>query len=185
MKEFYIVSLNDLKIKQKLELTTDIKEIPFWNVQGLFSEKEVIDKINDLYPNGISRHGIQYMSEKFEFPKWNGKDYVHHIPMIEWTFELIRRVNFKELPSRFESVFGCETLEQARIFKIKRRNGSGNIYKVLAEKSFKADMNYLYLGPSILGNQVLAEKYWKSQATENPFWEILMTGDVEVKEKME
>jgi hypothetical protein len=105
--------------------------------------------------------------------------------MIEWTFELIRRVNFKELPSRFESVFGCETLEQARIFKIKRRNGSGNIYKVLAEKSFKADMNYLYLGPSILGNQVLAEKYWKSQATENPFWEILMTGDVEVKEKME
>jgi hypothetical protein len=185
MTEYYLVSLNELQINQKLELTTEKSAIPFWNVQGLYTENDAKNKIDELYPNGVSKHGIQYLSEKFDFPKLNGKDFVPNMAMIEWTFELIRRNSFKEKPSRFVSVFGCENIEQAKIFKKERRNNQGNIYKVKAENSFKADMNFLYLGPSVLGNQVLAEKYWNGESTKNPFWEILMTGEIEVIKKME
>lgn len=185
MTEFYLVSYNDLNESQILSLQIEQNDFPFWNVEGLFTETEAKDKLNELYPNGISKHGIQYLSEKFDFPKFNGKDYVPNIAMIELTFELMRKIKFPDKPSRFSSVFGCETYEIAKKFKNDYRNGKGNIYKVIAENFIKLDMNYLFLGPSIIGNLIIAEKYWCGIPTSNPFWEILMTGKIEVIRKIE
>jgi len=185
MTEFYLVSLKDLEINQKLNLMTENNDIPFWNIEGLYTENDAKTKLNELYPNGLSKHGIQYLSEKFDFPKSNGKDYVPNMPMIELTFELVRKIKFPDTPSRFISVFGCESYEMAKKFRTEYRNNQGKIYKVLAEKWNKLDMGFLYVGPSILGNQIMAEKYWSGKPSINPFWEILMTGKIEVIEKLE
>jgi len=184
MKEFYLVSLKELEINQKLNLTMGNENIPYWNVENLYTESDVKNKLAELYPNGISLHGIKYLSEKFEFPKFNEKDYVSYISMIELTFELVRKIKFKDKPSRFVSVFGCETLEQAKIFRENYRMNKGEIFKVVAEKWGKFDMNFLYLGASIIGNQILIEKYWSGKSSKNPFWEVLMTGDITVVEKI-
>lgn len=185
MTEFYLVSLKELEISQKLNLQTEINDIPFWNIQGLYNENEAKIKLKELYPNGISKHGIQYLSEKFDFSKSNGKDYVSNMPMIELTFELVRKIKFPNKPSRFTSVFGCESYEMAEKFRQEYRNNQGKIYKVLAERWNRLDMKFLYVGPSILGNQIMAEKYWSEEPSSNPFWEILMTGNIEVIDKME
>lgn len=185
MTEFYLVSHKDLKDNQILNLQTEHSEISFWNVQGLFTETEAKKKLEEFYPKGISKHGVQYLSERFEFPNFNGKDYVPNTPMIELTFELMRKLKFPDKPSRFLCVFGCETYEMAQNFKNRYRNNEGNIYKVIAENFVKLDMNYLFLGPSIIGNLIIAEKYWSGIPSSNPFWEILMTGKIIVVEKME
>lgn len=185
MTELYFVSLKDLDINQKLNLQTKNDEIPFWNVEGFYTENEAKSKLKELYPNGISKHGIQYLSEKFDFLKSNGKDYVPHMSMIELTFEFVRKTKFPDKPSRFTSVFGCESYEMAKKFRKEYRYDQGKIYKVLAEKCTRLDMRFLSIGLSILGTQIMAEKYWSGKSSKKPFWEVLMTGRIEIIEKME
>jgi len=184
MTEFYTVSFIEFSENQKIELITETNELSFFGARGLYSESDTKKTLNDLFPKGISKHGMRYLSEKFDFANTNGKDYVPNIPLIESTFEYIRRINHIEKPSRFQSFFGCETLKQAEFYNRNYRQNKGGIYKVCAEKHFKADMNLLKIGFSILGNTVLAEKYWNQESSENPFWEILMTGKIIIKEKI-
>lgn len=184
MNEFFLVSLNELEVNQQLTLTTNTQEIPKWNVENLYTEEEVTNKLTELYPDGVSKHGLQYLSERFDYPKINGKDYLPYLPLIELTFELIRKIKFNDKPSRFTCVFGSETLEEASTFNKDYRGNKGSIYKVSAEEWVKLDMKLLYVGPSILGNEILAEKYWKGESSKEPFWEVLMTGEIKVLEKI-
>lgn len=68
-----------------------------------------------LYPNGISKTGFRYLSpfnvnlETGDAAKetWeNAKIYA-----VEYAFEMARLHYFKNLPSRFESLFTCKTPE--------------------------------------------------------------------------
>ena len=60
----------------------------------------------------MSKHGIQYAG-------WAAFD---GSVVSEWFFELVRRSEFPDRPSRFTSVFAFETLAEARAF----RHFSGN-----------------------------------------------------------
>ena len=179
MSEFYLVSFNELDVNQKLSLQTG-NNIPFWSIKDFYSESEVKETLKNLFPKGISMHGIQYFSTKIDF---NNKNNLN-VLMIELIFELVRKAKFSDKPSRFLSVFGCKSYEMAKKFRKDYRNNKGGIYKVLAENWSKFDMNFLKLGTSILGSQILAEKYWGGTASNNPFWEILMTGEIKVVEKV-
>ncbi|MGN6180429.1 MAG: hypothetical protein ACTHNW_14680, partial [Mucilaginibacter sp.] len=104
---------------------------------------------------------------------------------IETYFELIRRLSFPKLPSRFISLFGVDDIETARAFNQNFRNSSGFIYKVEASHYLRVDMNWLNLGSTYVGINLLANKYWQGEASPKPFWEVLMQFPVLVIERME
>lgn len=183
MPEFYTVARHDISSKTSLDLFKR-DNTPIYELQNFFTQDDAKNLIDSLYPNGLSSHGRQYLYDKYEWLyDQQGKSYVSYLHIIEVTFELVRLLKFPDKPSRFTSLFGCETLEDARRFKTERCNNSGEIYKVSTDKFFKADMHLLYTA-TIPGNIIIAEKYWKGEASSNPFWEILMQAPVAIIEKV-
>ncbi|MDD1685596.1 DUF2441 domain-containing protein [Methanoregula sp.] len=184
-----------------------------WVVTDLFEKNDLIRLINDLYPNGLTEHGKKYLLEQgliikglvFEYKSLIKSDqitgleignqicniprgpaqFIHNIPIIELTFELIRRMEFPQLPSRFQSIFGWSTLNEAKAFRETHGNGESDIYSVKCEECIKVDMNLLLMGGSPIGSIILARKYWSGEAGNNPRWEILMKPPVYIIHKVE
>ncbi|EFK35002.1 Uncharacterised protein [Chryseobacterium gleum] len=185
MPEFYTVSRDDISnIKQfKLSKKEDIN-IDLIEVVDIFSQSDALAVIDNLYPHGISRHGMQYLYGSIDhvYDQYH-HSYVSNYHAIEIIFELIRLLKFPSNPSRFTSTYAWETFEDAIRFKLENCNGCGDIYKVSCENYFKADMNLLLLG-SIPGAMIFAEKYWKGESTKNPLWECLLYGPVNILGKV-
>ena len=60
--------------------------------------------------------------------------FVNHTWQVEFVFEMVRRVAFPRMNSRFQSYFAWETLDAARSF----RKETQTIYRIQAEKGFRA-----------------------------------------------
>ena len=181
MNEFYHVSRNDISSIDTFELIDFDGHI---EAENLYSSSEFRKHKQSLFPNGISKHGEIYLHNAFKSSGPNLK-FTNNEFIIETTFELIRRLKFPQRNSRFLSAFACTSLKEARIIKSKTFGNKGEIYKVSCENYFKADMNLLKQGGSIIGIEIQAEKYWKGESTENPKWEILMEYPVKIIEKIE
>jgi hypothetical protein len=155
-----------------------------FEVKDLFTQDDAKNLIDNLYPNGISQHGRQYLFDKYVwlYDQYQNS-YVSYLQILEITFELVRLWRHTDKPSRFTSLFGCLTFEDALKLKTERFTNSGDIYKVSTDNYFKADMNLL-LTATIPGNILMAEKYWTGQQGPNPFWEILMNAPVKIIEKI-
>ena len=183
MPEFYTVSRHDISDKIALDLFPRDAS-PIFEVKDLFTQDDAKNLIDNLYPSGISQHGRQYLFDKYNWLYDQQRNsYVSYLQIIEITFELVRLWKYADRPSRFTSLFGCMTFEDALKFKIEKCNNTGDIYKVFADSYFQADMNLLYTA-TIPGNILIAEKYWTGQQGPNPFWEILMTAPVRIIEKI-
>lgn len=184
MNEYYHVSYKNLSKNQILSLNNSSYKAEY-KAEGFYNDPEVRKTIIKLFPNGISQHGINYLNQDFISPLLNNVYYIQHILMIEATFEYIRQIKFNNLPSRFESVFACKTLEEALKYKQGYREvSSAKIYKITGDLVFEADMNLLKMGHCILGNYTMAEKYWNGEVSENPFMEVLLKGNVKVIEEI-
>lgn len=48
----------------------------------------------------------------------------------------------------------------------------------------RADMNLLRQGGSIIGIQIMAEKYWNGIESQNPFLEVLMGTPIKIIEEI-
>lgn len=59
------------------------------------------------------------------------------------------------------------------------------IYKVSCEDYIIADMNLVRQAGSIIGLQIVANKYWNGKSSNNAFWEVLMKCPVKILEKIE
>jgi len=134
---------------------------------------ELQEHVDKLFPDGFTNFGERYflcdaiMHKKIE-------------NQLELVFEYVRRSNFPTAPSRFQSVFGFDTTESARVFIEKYRKGKGSIWKVEADKLFKADMNLLHSG-SLLRVSYQAHTYWSGNPENStPFWEFLLSPPVKV-----
>ena len=183
MPEFFTVARNDITAKDTLDLYRRDNS-PIFEVTDLFTQDDAKNLIDTLYPNGISNHGKQYLYDKYNWINDNKQNsYVSYLHIIEITFELVRLWKFPNKPSRFTSMFGCLTIEDAHRFKIEKCNNIGTIYKVATDSFFKADM-HLLLTATIPGNIIIAERYWTGQQGANPFWEVLMTAPVKILEKI-
>lgn len=184
MAEFYTVSRKEIDGLSELDLFTGYST-ELYNVQGLFSIEDAEKLLSSLYPNGISRHGKQYLCDKYEIGyNDEGRPFISYTEMIETIFELIRQLKFSEKPSRFTSVFGCLSYEDAITFKNTVAIGSGTIYQVRAESYFIADMNLLKLA-TFPANMFFAERYWRGESLNNPFWEVLLKPPVKIIKKIE
>ncbi len=179
MHEFYTVSRKDISNLKELTLF-DSSPDEIYEVTNLFTQNEAKHKIKELFPNGISSHGKQYLHDKYNYIyDANKTSYVSYLHIIEITFELVRQIKFKDKLSRFESIFGWETIEEAIKFRLEKGKPTDKIYKVSTKSFVKADMNLLYTA-TIPGNIIIAEKYWNGESSQNPCWEILMTAPVKI-----
>lgn len=165
-----------------LNLITDFQ--PGGQAAGNLQPDGMIDFIKERYPNGLSRHGKQYLQDAIQFVTFNGIKYSSYLNYLEFAFEFVREARFPERPSRFMSGFACETIAEARRFRDVYTRGTGKILQYEVSTFFKADMNLLRSG-SIPGLILNAEKYWKGEAGSDPFWELLIPYPINVIAKIE
>ena len=131
-----------------------------------------------IFPDGISRHGDQYF---YSASRTDEKE-----PGIEVLLEYYRRAYFPNKPSRFQSWFGVESLDDACHFQTNFCKGEGVIWQVETDDYFKADMNILS-HQTVLVFSYLANVYWSGQAAPHisPFWEVLLIPPVKILRKVE
>lgn len=136
--------------------------------------------VTDMFPDGVSQHGNAY------FLGSEQKALIAS-PALELTFEYVRRALYPDRPSRFQSMFAVDSLESAKSFMKKYPNDNSSIWEVEAETIFRANMNMLYAGDSILVTSYLANVYWAGESgpDNSPFWEYLLKCPVTIRERVE
>ncbi|MHB8235675.1 MAG: hypothetical protein ACYDHT_13570, partial [Solirubrobacteraceae bacterium] len=102
----------------------------------------------------------------------------------EWFFELVRRAEFSERPSRFESVFAFETLFDARAFRHSYGgNNSVPILRVEGSVAHRANMNLVRWTSPSATTLARAREYWLSErGLATPLRELLLAAPVTVDE---
>jgi|GEM_PF-757722 len=108
----------------------------------------------------------------------------HHafIAAREYVFELVRRENFSDKPSRLESTFLCKTMEDAQELHQKNRQFD-LIYEVELvnnDQIFETDMALVDSDPAdtILAIEAKAKIYWNPSAIVKP--EILTSSPIKI-----
>ena len=179
---FYTVDRRKtLRAGQKLDCDGDLSGRKFYPVASHYSEADIETLLHELYPQGTSMHGKEYLLDRCIVMKDSaGKTLpaVSANPQTELIFELVRRLSFPHLPSRFTSMFGWEQKEEAAIFREQHCSGSGQICEVSAELGFKGDMGLLLPGGTILGSWLFAQRYWSGMQLSSPSWECLLLAPV-------
>lgn len=139
--------------------------------------------VDEWFPNGVSNHGDIYLlkgNQKFSVAS----------PQIELVFELLRRLEYPQIKSRYEArLFATGSVEQAKQFAVNYPN-KGAIqlpmyWEVECDEFFKADMKLLTVATTSLGMIDLARKYWSVESFDNdPFWEYMLFGTVRVLKRI-
>lgn len=130
--------------------------------------------VNCLFPEGLSRHGERYfISSQTQAQETN--------PSIELLLEYVRRARFPNRPSRFQSLFGIMTMEDALWFASAYGCDDSLIWEVECETFFRADMSLLTQNCTNLVYSYYAELYWSGRTvTANPRWESLLVPPIAV-----
>lgn len=134
---------------------------------------ELQQHVDLLFPDGLSRQEEQYFLKNNSSPRFSA-------PAIEMLFEYVRRACFPDRPSRFQSMFAFEFLNEAIEIKARYGNDQGTIWQIESNEYFKADMGLLIFGNTILVHSYLAHNYWKGKAGQNPIWEVLIINPIRV-----
>lgn len=208
MPSFYHVDLfGELEIGDNLELYWPPQMNPNEFVlppDGTMNPNQDLDFLEEEFPEGLSTHGARHalctlvveneirlpdkyqamVGSLFRAESQNG-DYeeILYPPapvLFETGIELVRRIDFENQQSRFQSYFGCRTPEAANRYRENYRNGNGDILEVECHNFEFRDMNLLEENNFI---QILenGRKYWRGVAgSDNPTWEVVMEPPVEV-----
>lgn len=154
------------------------------NIQSSFME----DK---MFPDGISFHGVHYLDEKHQNTGGNRPSYY----IMEYELELIRKSYFPNLPSRFQSLFAVENLEE-----IKKWDGIFSANCTIWEIEFddsnyaKFDSNLLIPALNVNADNVsfspntsfyYGYHYWNGSVTENPRIELLIKSPIKVIKRVQ
>lgn len=129
--------------------------------------------LQQLYPRGWSRHGNAHLGHPLPENAWH-----------EAVAELVRMYEFPERPSRYQCVFGSETLAEAEAFRAQYRPPAkfpqACIWEVECAQFFRADMKMVPSAPFARG-VIAARHYWNGETTEQvPVWEVLMRPPVQI-----
>jgi hypothetical protein len=165
----------------QLQAGMSLELIRYANVQPPVLQVDV----DAWFPEGVTSHGERYLlrpAPAFMFE-----------PNIELTCELIRRAEFPNLPSRFQSAFGCKSLAEAKLFLAEFGPAcrGAQIFEVETDvEPFRADMRCLNIQGSILVAAYGARRYWRQDPNKMelfpgvlptaPFWELLLQPPVRV-----
>lgn len=89
------------------------KDEQFIKPSKILNIDEVKNQSNQEYVHGISNHGDKYLSffdENYDSMEETYNNF--RIYTIEYIFEMVRRLYFPNLPSRFTSLFACKTKDE-------------------------------------------------------------------------
>ena len=98
---------------------------------------EISAFVAQQFPDGLSRHGWDYMTTSVDYVihRPNQQHYILYVPQIELVFELVRRTDFPDRPSRLQSYFAFESLADAQSFERStagsRRSGNENFQSAI------------------------------------------------------
>jgi hypothetical protein len=156
---------------------------PFWRLPDWFEADDLRAHVAELFPDGLSLHGWQYMVERHDVirPTDSNALFVNHNMVVELVFEYVRRAVFPSRRSRFQSFFAWESLEMARVF---RKEGQV-LYRVESSSTFRADQSWLTLGVQNATASLSAHRYWSGAPSGTPRWEILLAPPVRVMEHID
>jgi hypothetical protein len=121
-----------------------------------------LSHISTLYPDGLSEHGMSYIStheSRFECGD----------SAIELYFEEVRRSCYPEQPSRYVSMFCCESLSDIPDMKRRLQAPSSPVYEVHVSGRWH-------------------RAYWKGEegfTGEQPMWEIVAELPVHIGKRIE
>lgn len=161
----------------ELTLRSGFKNLEHCVSPGRENQDEVTKLLKELMPEGLSVHGQRYLLEPY--------NYINNIAlpvsqMIELVAELTRRAYYPDCLSRLQCFFGCETVDAANTFRGQNGMPHHAIYSAEVEQYYKVDMNLLALGRSGISAINLLHKYWQGQASETPFWELLLKPPIKI-----
>lgn len=150
------------------------------------------EHLEELFPYGLSHHGDNYFASSNCIP------YLH--PVLELLMEYIRRCSYSYMPSRGESFFAVETVNDAvRLCNVLKENpNNASIWEVECDIAFKFDMFLLDIAQSFIGlknssnlfTSLLINMYWEGRSIkeilpdDNPFWEYLLLPPVKIIKKV-
>lgn len=164
MKKFY-----HLDRKCSLEEGKFIKLINYDDVMPRFLQEHV----DNLFPDGFTSHGENHFLS-------NNSNAQVVDNLIEILIEYVRRSNYENRPSRFQSIFAFLSLDDLIEFVEKLKIEGGLVWEVISEEHFIADMSLLSTGNSILEFSYNAHLYWQGKESNNPMWEILLQPPIKV-----
>jgi hypothetical protein len=137
-----------------------------------------IDVLKMLTPGGLSPHGMNYLTN-------SGMPSTNINASIDLSLELFRRSFFKTKPSRYQSIFAWDNIEDAKAFMGSLLPEFPNcvIYEISAnsEDLHRGDMSLLTFGSTNLVYADLLRLYWNGTTfNKSPKWEYLIPLPVKV-----
>lgn len=132
---------------------------------------DMMKTLNELYPNGLSYHGLRYAITSYKG--------LHTDTSTEQIFELYRQMYFPYMPSRFQSFFCFNNLQDALNFS--KLSPKSIIYKAEIEHNnyHIGDMNLLK-GETILQCHKNALDYWNGKLNTNSIIEVLIVPPIHI-----
>ncbi len=130
---------------------------------------EIEARSRAICPGGVALHGELYLLKNQRCTSVIDAD-------LEMLFDLVRRANHKDRPSRYQCLYAVNTLgaavEMAAFLGIQ----SPRIFQLQSETAFRADMRLLHSGFSALVKYHFAELYWDGlpMPEGRPMWEWLV-----------
>ena len=175
MKEFFTVDRSGNLAESKIIRLGHGPET--WTcIQNTITQSDMVEHMRLLFPEGMSNHGHGYLRAPIIVNDQAGKplQLAPTMPVTETIFELVRRDRFKDLPSRFESMFAWETEAEAENFNRTYFSGKGRVFTIRSDRYFKADMRLLLMGGQCANALKYADMYWRGEQGPSPVWEILI-----------
>lgn len=126
--------------------------------------------LDQAFPGGLTRFGREYLIERLFL---TGTDDTGQ--ETDLIFELVRRLDFPDRPSRYTSIFASATVPEATGFREGHCGGQGTIWEVESgDEWFRADHELLDLSETPLDVWMRARRYWRGEASDAPRWELLL-----------
>ncbi len=143
------------------------------------------DFIQQRFNTGVSRHGKIFALDA------GTRVFNNASSQCEIIFELYRRAHYPDKPSRFLSMFGCETVRETAYFRGQTQCGIDiDIFEVYSEIGYhRADMKLLNSNCPPIEMEFRADLYWSGRTEVmhddyKPFWEILIPLPATIGEKI-
>lgn len=146
---------------------------------------EVVAHLNTMYPAGFSFHGVRF----FRDPWQNRTPADFQSGTLELLLEATRKAYFPSKPSRYQSVFACDTVESAKAFKAQYGKLTDHIYELHPQAEVhRGDMSLYALKDSFACIDHRIHLYWKGETLKlpehRPTWEYVAALPVLVGERV-
>ena len=84
---------------------------------GRFEADDLRTHVAELFPDGLSQHGWQYMVERHDFIRPTNSDtlFVNHNMVVELVFEYVRRAVFPSRGSRLAKATSCQSMRTIEV----------------------------------------------------------------------